>query len=98
MQIVARFRDEAHVARSILESSGLRPTLLDEHLIGMSWLHSQAVGGVRLAVPDEEEAVALEILASMPSQDEEKSVTCPECDGHDVLRHRRSQRFRVSAP
>lgn len=55
------FPHEAHVARALLESEGIPVFLADEHTITMQWLYSNALGGVRLQVPEAfvERAVAL---------------------------------------
>lgn len=64
LQTVARFLDlpNADVARSSLESAGLSPRLLDEQIAGLDWGYIPALGGLRLAVPQEEVEEALAIL------------------------------------
>ncbi len=43
----------AAVARGRLEAEGIPCLLADEHLVQADWLHSIAVGGIRLRVPAE---------------------------------------------
>ncbi|MGJ3255801.1 MAG: DUF2007 domain-containing protein [Alcanivorax sp.] len=47
MITVARFSmpDEAHIAKSRLESEGIPAFVADEHTVGMNWLYSNAMGG-----------------------------------------------------
>jgi hypothetical protein len=61
--ILQRYRDlsEAIVARSLLESAGIRAWICDENLGRLEWQISNFIGGLRLQVEasDEEAAVAL---------------------------------------
>ncbi|MDZ4299014.1 MAG: DUF2007 domain-containing protein [Moraxellaceae bacterium] len=54
MITVARFSlaIEAHIARAKLESEGIPAFVADEHTVTAQWLYSNAIGGVRLQVPD----------------------------------------------
>ncbi|MGG4603753.1 DUF2007 domain-containing protein [Paenalcaligenes sp. Me131] len=68
------FPHEAYVARALLESEGIPVFLADEHTITMQWLYSNALGGVRLQVPETFAARAVELLAECTdnaAQDEE---------------------------
>jgi hypothetical protein len=56
------FPHEAHIAKATLEASGIPAFLADEHTINMQWLYSNAMGGVRLQVPQEFAAQAQEVL------------------------------------
>lgn len=80
MKTVARYRDpvQAHLARGLLEASNIDAFVLDDHLVGANWLYSAAIGGVRLYVDDENEAAALEVLAS-PLEIAEEDEPCPAC-------------------
>jgi len=91
---VRSFRDlpEAFVARAILEEAEIPCFLRDEHMIGMDWLYSNAMGGARLQVPRENIAQADEILsqpipasfATDSGPDFEQPV-CPVCGSLDVM-------------
>lgn len=50
----------AYMAKARLESEGIPCFLANEHLVGVQWLYSNAVGGIKVQVP---EAVAEEALA-----------------------------------
>jgi hypothetical protein len=97
-EVVATFwyLHEADIAKSLLESYGLEPLLLDEHQIRMRWHLAAALGGVKLAVPPEQAARARELLAqdhtahlsdieeqSLPAHPEE---LCPSCGSDQVQR------------
>lgn len=61
MITVARFQlpEEAHLFRSYLESAEIEAHVFDEHVVQLFWHYSNAIGGVRVVVADEDEEVAL---------------------------------------
>lgn len=73
---------EAHIPLSKLQSAGIHATLRDEATLQMNWLWSQAVGGVRIDVPDEEYESALDILDLHPT--ESSLLDCPQCGSPDI--------------
>lgn len=105
---VLTFRDilDAQAAAALLEAEGIECVLANEHLIGMAWTYSTAVGGVELQVaPDRaEEAMALlgadvsgalaEIEAASPARPGDDA--CPRC-GSDNLTTVRWARYAVAA-
>ena len=64
MITIARFDNimEASIARARLDAEGIAAFLADEHTVSMNWLLSNAIGGVRLQVADEDAAHALTVL------------------------------------
>jgi hypothetical protein len=64
MPVIARFRDlaPAEVASASLEAAGIPNVLLDSQTIGVAWSYSNALGGIRLHVPDAVEAEARSVL------------------------------------
>jgi len=62
---IARFTYpyEAQIAWSKLDALGVSAYIADEHTINMQWLYSNALGGVRLQVREEDEQAALLALA-----------------------------------
>ena len=66
MIVVARFSfpHEAHIAKANLESAGIQSFIADEHTVNTQWLYSNAIGGVRLMVSEEDFEEATEILSS----------------------------------
>lgn len=91
MITIARFSlaIEAHVSRAKLESEGIPAFVADEHTITANWLYSNAMGGVRLQVPNACAEQAIAILATDYSNDVIKEqghdpLTCAQCGSSDV--------------
>lgn len=80
---------EAQLARSKLESEGIPAFVADEHTINMQWLYSNALGGVRVLVPDSCAETARDILRTDYSSGliEEQGIDlpcCPECGSSNI--------------
>lgn len=91
--VIGRYRDPyaAAIARSILESAGIQSFLADDNVIRMNWLYSNALGGIKLLVKDEDSAAARELLeAQIPEKFEVEGAgeyeqpRCPNCNSLDV--------------
>jgi hypothetical protein len=70
------------MAKSQLESAGVPVFIADESTIGMNWLYSNALGGVKLQVPESLALEAQELLASeveTQATHDLATVTCPQC-------------------
>jgi hypothetical protein len=55
--------DDAHLLRMRLGAAGIEAFLQDENLVQLDWLLSNAVGGVRVQVADDDLPAALALLA-----------------------------------
>jgi hypothetical protein len=80
------FPHEAQLARSKLEAFDIPAFVLDEHTINMQWLYSDALGGVKLAVPNSAVKRALELLqedAAIETLDE-PDLACSHCGSHHL--------------
>ncbi len=79
---IARFSkpEEAHLLRLRLGAGGVEAYVQDENLVQMDWLYSNAIGGVRVQIAEEDEERAEEILREEPGDmlDAERPV-CPHC-------------------
>jgi Putative prokaryotic signal transducing protein len=66
MVVVATFSkpEEAHLLRMRLEAGGIQAFLRDENTIQVDWLYSNALGGVRVEVAEEDVAATRELLAA----------------------------------
>ena len=64
MKTLASFSkpQDAHLLVSRLEGSGVSAYVRDEHMVSLDWLASNAVGGVKVDVADEDFPRALEIM------------------------------------
>jgi len=71
MKVVATYRkpEEAHLARSVLEGSGIAAYVRDEFTVTANFFYSAVIGGVRLEVADEDHARALDVLRSSADVD-----------------------------
>jgi hypothetical protein len=78
---VARFTfpHQAHAAKVSLEAEGIPVFLADELTVTMDWFLSNAVGGIKVQVPEEAAERAQEILAELtapsregPAEEEEE--------------------------
>lgn len=78
--------EEAHLFRTRLEAAGIPAYVQDEHLIQMYWLYSNAVGGARVQIADEDLDAAREFLANDSPQtaSDAVEVICPRCGSHDT--------------
>ena len=83
---------EAYVARSILTAEGIDSYLADEHIVGLNWFYSIAVGGVKLRVCVADAETALLLIRSEPVSPEAfeeaagelEEIMCPKCHSTDV--------------
>ena len=86
MKTIATFSkpEEAHLFRTRLEAAGIPAFVQDEHIIQMDWLYSNAIGGVRVQVSDQDVADVREFLAADTEQKSADAVDviCPVCSSH----------------
>jgi hypothetical protein len=90
---IRQFRDlpEALLAKGALDSAGIPSFLADKNMVRMDWFISNAIGGVKLQVREEDVAEANSIL-DQPSPDNfevegvgnYEQLKCPECKSLDV--------------
>jgi hypothetical protein len=68
LAIIARFYDlnEATVAASALRAAGLSPQVFDDHWASVNWIAGSALGGFRVALPEEELQAGLDMLRGLP--------------------------------
>jgi rubrerythrin len=57
---------EAEMARMLLEGEGVRAFLLDAGIVNFNWFLSNAVGYIKLQVPEAEVQQAMELLQRIP--------------------------------
>lgn len=82
------FPYEAQIAKTQLEAADIPARIENEHTINMDWLYSNALGGIRLLVPDRYFEQAQALLAQDFSQELEQefglSERCPQCGSTDI--------------
>lgn len=90
---IRRYRDlpEAMIAKSLLESAGIEGFLIDENVVRMDWLWSNAIGRVKLQVREEDADEAARILkeerlAEFEIREGEtyRQPRCPKCGSMDI--------------
>ncbi|MDB6128162.1 MAG: phosphoenolpyruvate synthase, partial [Verrucomicrobia bacterium] len=66
MQTLASFSQPigAHLLRARLEGSGIASYVRDENMVAVDWLYSNALGGVKVDVADEDYERALQVMES----------------------------------
>jgi hypothetical protein len=86
--------EDAHLLRMRLEASGVQAFIQDENMIRMDLLYSNAIGGVRVQIADEDVATVKEFLA------EDSGIAaaadaprCPKCGCTAIDSERFSKRF-----
>ena len=101
--VIATYSDatKAYIARGLLESEGIDASLRDEHLITANWMLSNAVGGVRLAVPQTQleraRRVLLQAARGELALDSEDQLLCPACGSSDVTEAKSGWRVAFAA-
>jgi len=80
---------EANLVRAELEAFDLHASLADADIIGINWLWSNALGGVKVQVPESEAAEARHVLELESGCDEDtqdaagsSTAVCPHCGSH----------------
>jgi hypothetical protein len=92
------FPHEAQIARANLESAGIPAVVENEHTVNMNWLYSNAIGGVRVLVPQTAVDDAMTILEADFSADleaeypSENTPTCPHCGSPDLKPYTRGKK------
>ena len=74
--------DEAQLARMKLEGSGIEAFIPDETMAQMNWLYTNAIGGIRLQVREDDLESARDVLELAPA--EQGMVLCPQCGSRNV--------------
>jgi DNA-directed RNA polymerase subunit RPC12/RpoP len=107
--IAARFSTtgEAETARSALDAAAIDSFLADEEIIAIDWLFSNAVGGVKLIVREEDRESSEALLSGVYDEEpfeesvgqavaevpREETVRCPSCGSTEVGRVPRLRLF-----
>jgi len=113
--IVARFSTlgEAGAARSAVDAAGIPCGLADANVVGVNWMFSNAIGGVKLVVAGDDFEEASEVLYNaavdagdadaesvaeeIASEARAAPVACPACGSTEVQRMARLGLFAVVA-
>ena len=92
---------EAYLAKSRLEEEGIVAIVTDEYLVSANWLYTQAIGGVKLFVNEQDVTAAFAALTEDqsafletelgPASNDLRVIQCPLCgaslpDCHSIVR------------
>ena len=90
---------EAHLERMALEDEGISTFLSDVETVSMNWFYSDAIGGVKLQVPESKVTHAQEILSRIDEEGSELAEksgdkqTCPHCGSTKIRREQQNRRW-----
>lgn len=76
------FQSDVQVIKGKLESEGIQVNLKDENTVGVEPFASNAIGGIKLQVLKQDEAMAREIydeIRNYAVDEEGNLITCPNC-------------------
>ena len=82
------YSTEAQITKSKLESEGISVMLLDEKTIDSDPLISQAIGGVKLLVADDDFPKAVDIFNEIRPYELDTNgnpIHCPSCNSSHIL-------------
>ncbi len=84
MPIIATYTkmEDAHLAVSKLQGSGVEAWLRDEATTNLYWFYSNAIGGVKVEVAEEDFERAHEVL-ELPKE-ESGLLACPHCGSENI--------------
>ena len=92
------FPYQAQIARAKLDSEGIPAFIADEQTINMQWLYSNAMGGVRLQVPEAYAQQAIELLnedfsEALMQQQGVDATPCSTCGSTDTEPYQKGRRW-----
>lgn len=96
MKTVASYRDiyEAYLVKGQLETEGIPAIVADEYLVGVNWMYSYAIGGVKVKVPENVLDKAREIITSYQNEEnitEKRDMdNCLKCSSTSISANRYS--------
>lgn len=73
----------AHIAQGRLKEDGIECWLKDENTVTIDPILSNAIGGIKLMVPENEAKKAWEILNGLRVE-HKKIIACPNCGSHNM--------------
>ncbi len=74
---------EAHIARAALDNAGIPCWLKDEHTVTIDPILTQAIGGIKLMVPDHLAEEAFRLLFELQQQNKKENY-CPACGSENT--------------
>jgi hypothetical protein len=88
---IARFdlAGQAHIAKNALEAVGIKSVLADEQTVAMDWLLSNAIGGIKVQVLEEDAERAVTALEESLGSDEpvDEETMAAEAEATETEEH-----------
>ena len=73
----------AHIMLQRLEAEGIRGYLKDEHTVTIDPILSNAIGGIKLMIHQDQVERAMELINRF-EQEYKEAVVCPQCNSNNV--------------
>ena len=83
----------AHILRNRLVVEGIPAHIAHEHHVAMDWLIAQALGGIKVQVPEEYAEQAAQIVADAEDgkfaldDADDDALSCPNCGNQELSYH-----------
>jgi hypothetical protein len=74
---------EAHIAKGVLDEHGINSWLKDENTVTIDPILTNAVGGIKVMVAEEDAQKAWDILQQL-KEEQRKLIACPKCQSHNI--------------
>ncbi len=74
---------DAHIARGVLETEGISCWLNDENTLTVNPILTNAVGGIKILVSQDDAQKAWDILEQL-RKEQKAAVTCPKCGSNNT--------------
>jgi hypothetical protein len=86
---------EADLMKSRLEAEGINVFLLGEYHVQLLWLHSNAIGGIKVQVKERDAERARSLIrllkeSQLEIECKEEKIHCPNCGSADIRQKRKA--------
>ena len=82
---------EAYILKGKLQSAGIQAFVADANTVGVNWFYSNAIGGVKVQVKEEDAVKALAIISGTenkvchPNTNTKVDAShCPKCNSQNI--------------
>ncbi len=84
---IAQYREapEAYLAKGVLAAEGIEAVIIDEQVVGINWLYSNAIGGVKLTVEPESAKLAVDVLREQVAEQDVQQRSSSPIRLHQVI-------------
>jgi hypothetical protein len=79
---------DAHILKNMLEGEGIECILFDDNIVSINPLYSNAVGGIKLKIQEEDKDKAMNILVELAEKPflnkNNEVISCPTCQSQKL--------------